>query len=53
MILEAFKVLENAHKIGTHIHSFEEYLSTDINWDEEFYVGDVSTFVSRESHVVD
>ena len=47
MILEAFEVLENAHKIGTHVCSFKEYLTSDINRDEEFYVGVVSTFVAR------
>ena len=47
MILEAFEVLENAHKMGTHIRSFKEYLASYINREEEFYVGDVPLFVSR------
>lgn len=47
MILEAFEVLENAHKIGTRICSFKEYLASDINYDKKFYVGVVSTFVAR------
>jgi hypothetical protein len=34
LIYEAFEVLENAHKIGTCIRSFKEYLTLDIKGDE-------------------
>jgi hypothetical protein len=47
MISKAFKLLENAHKIGTCIHYIKEYLVLDIRNDEEFYGGDVSTFMDR------
>ena len=33
--------------IGTHLHSFKEYLAIDVRNDEEFYVGVVSTFIAR------
>ena len=47
MILESFEVLENTHKMGTRIRSFKEYLTTDTNQDEEFYVGAMSAFVTK------
>ena len=36
-----------AHKTGTHICSFKEYLASDIKGDEELYVGVVSTFMAK------
>ena len=34
LISEAFDILENVHKIGTHIRSFKELLTVDTNHDE-------------------
>ena len=53
MISEAFKVLENAHKIFTCICSFKEYLASYIKGDEEFYDGVVSTFVAKVMLMID
>ena len=53
MISQAFQVLENAHKMGTCRQYFKEYLTVDTNWDEEFYVGVVSTFVTMVIYLVD
>jgi hypothetical protein len=49
MIYKYFEVLENAHKIVTHICSFKEYFVGNIRNGEEFYVGVVSTFVYKVS----
>lgn len=46
MIFESFEVLQNDRNIGTHIHSFKEYLVENIRSDEEFHVDVVSTFVA-------
>lgn len=39
--------------MGTCIKSFKEYLTIDTNHDEEFYVGDVSTFVTKVMSLTD
>ena len=53
MISKAFEVLENAHKIGTCICYFKEYLVSDIKGDEEFYVGVVSTSMAKSMLTID
>lgn len=53
MIFEDFWVLENTHKISTHIHSFKEYLEADIKSDEEFYAGVFSIFMARSTLIID
>ena len=49
MILDAFEVLENAHNIGTCIHSFKEYFTIDIRSGEWYYFCVVSTFMERDT----
>ena len=46
-------MLENTHKISTHIHSFKEYLEADIKSDEEFYAGVFSIFMARSTLIID
>lgn len=53
MILTTFEVLENAHNMGTGIQSFKEYLTINTNRDEEFYVGVMSTFVTKVMSLTD
>lgn len=54
MISKYFEVLENIHKIGTScIWFFKDYLIVDTNWDEEFYVGALSTFGTKVMSLID
>lgn len=48
LISQEFDIIENAHKIITHIKSFKEYLTTYTNHDEEFHLNIVSTFVMKD-----
>lgn len=43
----AFEIIENACNMDTCIKSFKEYLTTDMNRDEIFYLNAVSTFVMK------
>jgi hypothetical protein len=52
MISEAFEILEKVDKIGIGIYSFKESLASDINSDEELYVG-VLFHLCGQSHVID
>lgn len=44
LIAEAFEILENTHRMGTHIKSFKDVLMTCIHHDEDFLINHVSTF---------
>ena len=46
--LEAFDILENVHKIGTHLRTFKEFLTADMNRAEKIYLNHVSTFVMKD-----
>lgn len=47
LITEAFETMENVQKMGTHIRSFKELLTSDIKHDEDFFLNYVSTFALK------
>jgi hypothetical protein len=51
LILETWELENNFVSLGSRITNFRQYLQVDLENDEEFYKGVVSTFVSKVSSV--